>query len=235
MRYKTYKRNHVIYPGRDKALHTFLNSEELIDGELKKHKLKYCKSSNSEDALTWSCFDVLRQLPQEKINIALNEIMEDAFDGKVEFSFKDEEDVKIEIGKKYNSKNEHSELDASIETKSKLIFFEAKLYNAISLEDKDKPYDQIIKKLRTGLECAKETNKEFYFIFLDIAPIDYLKKFGNDKAISAIRFENYKVDNDTLKEHLKGIQYDDINKVKENMGWLTWACLFKTVLRAIVS
>ena len=62
-----------------------------------------------------------------------------------------------------------------------------------------------------------------------------MKNFGKDKSISAIRFKKYKKGNKYLKEQLIGIDYDDINKVSKNMGWLTWASLFKTVLRAVVS
>ena len=77
MKYENYKRNHVIYPNREKALDEFVNSTAFINDKVVRHKLKNSISSNSEDALTWSCFDVLRQLPKEKINIALDEIMED--------------------------------------------------------------------------------------------------------------------------------------------------------------
>lgn len=235
MIYKNYKRNHVIYPGREKALDDFINSTVFINGKNVKHKLRHSISSNSEDALTWSCFDVLRQLSKDIIDTALDEIMEDAFGMEADFSFKDQKELKIDIGKSYHSKNESgTELDASIETKDKIIFFEAKLYSGISLENDETLFDQIIKKLRVGLEYANETNKEFYFIFLDIAPIEYISKFGDRKSISAIRFDEYKKGGEALEEKLKGISYEDINKVTANMGWLTWACLFKTVLRATI-
>jgi hypothetical protein len=170
MKYTSYLRNHAVYPGSEKALHTFLNATLDRNGKKEKHKLKHCCSSNSEDALTWSCFDVLRQKKKKKIASALNEIMEDAFEGKVDFLFENEQNIEIHIGKNYsaNTTEENTELDASIETADKLIFVEAKLYSKISLPDNDTPYDQIIRKLRVGLDVAKRENKKFYFIFLDI-------------------------------------------------------------------
>jgi hypothetical protein len=71
MKYASYLRNHAVYPGREKALHDFLNATLDRNGKKEKHKLRHCCSSNSEDALTWSCFDVLRQQPREKIVLPL--------------------------------------------------------------------------------------------------------------------------------------------------------------------
>ncbi|WHZ06839.1 MAG: hypothetical protein OJF59_000592 [Cytophagales bacterium] len=236
MKYKTYLRNHVVLPGSEKPLHTFLNSI-LVDGngKEKKHKLEHAFSPNSEDALTWSCFDVLRHQPQERIIQALSEIMEDAFEGKANFSFEDEKNIKIHIGKNYHAStlNENTELDASIETDDKLIFIEAKLYSKISLPDEDKPYDQLIKKLRVGLDVANRESKKFYFIFLDIAPIDYTLKFG-EKAVNAEYFKKYTENSNTLSDKLIANSYQSLEDVSQNMGWLTWACLFKTVLRATI-
>jgi len=234
--YKTYLRNHAVYPNREKALHTFLNATLDRNGKKEKHKLRHCKSSNSEDALTWSCFDVLRQQPHDKIVQALNEIMEDAFDGKTDFLFENEQDIEIHIGKNYfaNTITEDTELDVSIETADKLIFIEAKLYSKISLPDDTTPYDQIIRKLRVGLDVAKHENKEFYFIFLDIAPMDKILQYGNEKAVSAEHFKQYKYHRDTLANKLIDHTYENLEKVSENMGWLTWASLFKTVLRVVI-
>ncbi|MCA6433917.1 MAG: hypothetical protein IM574_09935 [Cytophagales bacterium] len=205
------------------------------DGTEEKHKLKNARNSNSEDALTWSCFDVLRHQPQVKIVHALNEIMEDAFIGRADFSFENENNIQIHIGKNYHATTvtENTELDASIETDDKLIFIEAKLYSKISLPDTDKPYDQIIKKLRVGLDMAKHENKKFYFIFLDIAPIDYTLKFG-EKAVNAEYFKKYKGDYTTLADKLIENSYTSVEEVSKNMGWLTWASLFKTVIRAVI-
>lgn len=236
MKYNTYLRNHVVLPQSRKPLHTFLNAKLLrSDGTEDKHKLRHAFNSNSEDALTWSCFDVLRNQPQAIIVRALNEIMEDAFGGKPTFSFQSENNIQIHIGKTYcaSTVNESTELDASIETDQKLIFIEAKLYNKISLADKDKPYDQLIRKLRIGLDVAKHENKKFYFIFLDIAPIDYTLKFG-EKSVNAEYFKKYKEDSLTLSDKLIPNSYESLEEVSQNMGWLTWASLFKVVLRAVV-
>ena len=236
MIYNSYRRNHAIYLGRENALHTFLNATLDHNGKKEKHKLRHSCSSNSEDALTWSCFDVLRQQEQEKIAPALNEIMEDAFEGKTDFSFENEQNIEIHIGKNYsaNATGEDTELDVSIETADKLIFIEAKLYSKISLPDENTPYDQIIRKLRVGLDVAKNENKKFYFIFLDIAPMDKILNYGKDKSISAEHFKQYKNHSATLAGKLIDDTYESVEIVAENMGWLTWACLFKTVLRAVI-
>jgi len=234
MIYKTYLRNHVVLPQSRKPLHTFLNSILVhSDGTEEKHKLSHGFNSNSEDALTWSCFDVLRHQPHEIIIQALDEIMEDAFEGKSSFSFENEKNIQIHIGKNYyaSTVNENTELDVSIETDDKLVFIEAKLYSKISLPDKDKPYDQLIKKLRVGLDVAKHENKSFYFIFLDIAPINYTLKFG-EKSVNAEYFKQYKENSNALGDQLIEDSYKNLEEVSQNMGWLTWASLFKTVLRA---
>jgi hypothetical protein len=242
MIYSTYQRNHVILPGREQALYNFLDTTLVRDGKTEKHKWRNAYSSNSEDAITWSCFDVLRCQPKDKIAAALDEIFEDAFGDFTntpipqQFSFADEHNIEIHIGKNYFAKSvvEDTEVDASIETDSKLIFFEAKLYSKISLPTHgNMPHDQIIRKLRVGLDVANQQKKEFYFIFLDIAPVEYLLKFG-EKAISAEYFTKYKDKNTSLEENLTDIPYPDIEKVKANMGWLTWASLFKTVLRVVI-
>ena len=77
-------------------------------------------------------------------------------------------------------------------------------------------------------------NKRFYFIILDIAPIDYMFKYG-EKSITAKIFSSYKGNTDLLNRELRGISYtQSLDDIAHNMGWLTWACLFKTVLRAII-
>ena len=239
MKYSNYQRNHVILKGREDALYDFLDATLVRNGKTEKHKWKHSTSSNSEDALTWSCFDVLRNQPKERVTTALDEIFEDAFgdfkDMPVpdKFSFADEQNIEIHIGKNYyaTSVNKDTEVDASIETDNKLIFFEAKLYSKISLPDENTPYDQIVRKLHVGLDVANQQNKEFYFLFLDIAPISYMLQFG-EKSISAEYFRKYKANNSQLECNLADIPYQNIEKVKANMGWLPWACLFKTILRA---
>jgi len=70
MIYENYKRNHVILPGREEALELFLTQ----DYKGMQHKLKNAVSSNSEDALTWSCFDVLANYPSLDKAAALDEV-----------------------------------------------------------------------------------------------------------------------------------------------------------------
>jgi len=182
MIYDNYQRNHVILPGREKVLESFL--KKGYKGM--NHKWKNGFSSNSEDALTWSCFDIISQLSFPKKIKALDEILEDSFQNdKCNFKLTDkaykDNDVQVFVGKEYHgdSINEDTEVDASIEFPDKIIFFEAKLYSSISLvdESKNKTHDQIARKLRVGLDYAHNSKKEFYFIFLDIAPPSELLKF----------------------------------------------------------
>jgi hypothetical protein len=243
MKYPTHLRNHAILPGSEQTLYDFLDATLVRNGKTEKHKWKNAISSNSEDALTWSCFDVLRNQPKEKVAVALDEIFEDAFGDLKEnkkpvpqaITFADEKNIEIHIGKNYKavSVGEDTEVDASIETADKLIFFEAKLYSKISLPDEKMPHDQIIRKLRVGLDEANASNREFYFLFLDIAPCDKILKYGEQKDISARRFLQYRNHPETLVKELIGVPYQTVEQVAQNMGWLTWACLFKTVLRAI--
>lgn len=255
MKYNNYQRNHVIVKGQEKALEAFLNSSTLIKGKQQKHKLQYSCSSNSEDALTWSCFDALRNYKPENLADALNEILEDSFEGSSPFDFNQEKNLKVEIGKEYTApskknRKEKTEVDTSIETDDKLIFIEAKLYSLISLPTATQPYNQIARKIRVGLDYARNNNKQFYFIFLDIAPRNLMSlrkpkaeaeeaahKFVN-KWKSAWWFNYYK--NQRSLKPLKDILADittneaELKQVQQNMGWLTWASLFKTVLRATI-
>jgi hypothetical protein len=174
--------------------------------------------------------------------IALDEIMEDAFEGKVNFSFAAEGEVLIEIGKNYYTSSlpekEWTEVDASIETSSKLIFIEAKLYGSVNPADDRSPFDQIIKKLRVGLDVSNVRGLEFYFIFLDIAPLDRLRDLSGASAMSkkseSVRlFELYRSDAAQLSTQLSPI-FCPVD-LPSRMGWYTWSSLFKTVLRAVVS
>ena len=169
IKYKDNKRNHVIMPGRETELEKFLNSSYKGIN----HKLKNSYSSNSEDALTWSCFDVISQLPDLKKINALDEIIEHSFCGndmnqKMPFSFTNEDEIEVEVGKTYkgHSTKEETELDASIETKEKIIFIEAKLYSSISLKDNSKPYDQIAKKNKSWIGLCPERKKGILFYLL---------------------------------------------------------------------
>jgi len=250
-----YQRNHAIVRGQEKALEEFVNSSTVINKKRVRHKLQNSYSSNSEDALTWSCFDTLRSYNTENLIDALNEILEDAFENNKPFDFKHERNIEIKIGEEYKAPKltkEKTEVDVSIETVDKLIFIEAKLYSLISLPSAIQPHNQIANKLRIGLDYARSNNKQFYFIFLDIAPLEKLslckskteaeevsRKFA-DKWKSAWWFKYYRDGRNNsikpLREILADITNDDevIKRVAKNMGWLTWACLFKTVLRATI-
>ena len=248
--YKDHKLNHVIGFGRENAL------EEFLNGTYKNvnHKRKNSYSSNSEDAVTWSCFDIISQLPDLKKKEILDEVLDHSFCEedmvKRDFSFKDEIDIKIEIGQVYKTllKKEQTELDASIETKAKVIFIEAKLYSSISLESSSQEFDQIVKKIRVGLDYAESQNKEFFFIFLDIAPRSELYKFSTEKKSlenakiaptrkwkNAFWFNRYKKNPKILKQKLSNIKFSQsIESVTENMGWLTWNDLFKITMRSLI-
>jgi len=260
MQYKKYQRNHAIVKDREKALDDFLNSAAVINGKRVKHKLTHSRNPNSEDALTWSCFDTLRNYKSENLIDALNEILEDSFEGNKPFDFKHEKNVKVKIGKEYiaptfigrKTKNENTEVDASIETDSKVIFIEAKLYSSISLPNEIQPHNQIANKLRIGLDYARNNKKKFYFIFLDIAPLEKLtlrkskaeaSQQGSgftDKWKSAWWFKYYKDGrNDSIKplaDILRDVTSDKkvLDEMRKNMGWLTWASLFKITLRAAI-
>lgn len=253
MIYSNYQRNHVIIPGRENALLAFLNKGY----KGMKHKLANSVSSKSEDALTWSCFDMLAQLPHPIKVIALDEMLEDAYEGLCNFKFANQNyksnDIEIDVGKIYTglSFNENTEVDASIEIPDKILFLEAKLYSSISLVDgaKNKTHDQIARKMRVGLDYANSVNKEFYFIFLDIAPPEILQSFSDRKSKkdaldkskgkwkSAWWFKYYKYGRNKSLKPLMGMLNDiplnqDLKEIADNMGWLTWSDLFKIVMRS---
>jgi hypothetical protein len=246
MIYKDRNRNHVISPGRENELDAFLNS--TYKG--RSHKQKHSTNSYSEDAMTWSCFDYIRQRPRANKEIALQRIVEDSFEGENAYPNLTDGQIEISIGKQYtaNTINETTEVDASIETDKYLIFFEAKLYSAMSLESPpEKPHNQIAKKLRVGISKTIENKKEFVFIIIDIAPYKKLNKRAlkstavsgstgfYDKWKTAWWFDYYKNGRNKSKKPLLEIVKDiknppDIESISKNMGWITWADLFKTVL-----
>lgn len=223
------------------------------------HKWKNRLNSHSEDALTWSCFDVLSNLPLKKKISVLDEIFEDAYQGKNKFIFRNEkfkeDEIKIYIGKQYtgSSTNESTEVDASIEMPGKLIFIEAKLYSPMSMASlPNKPHDQIARKLRVGLDFPLDDTRGFFFIFLDLAPLEKLTKRKNkSEALAAVRkgfedkwksawlFNYYKYGRNNslspLRKALEGINTPPIQSIADNMGWLTWSDLFKSILRGMVS
>ncbi len=255
MIYDDYKRNHVILPGREGALEDFLKQ----DYKGMQHKWKNGFNSNSEDALTWSCFDVLANFEFKKKVSVLNKIFEDSYEGK-EKLFIDEgqyesDQVEIHIGKQYTgaSSKESTEVDASIEMPGKLIFIEAKLYSTVSVASPpEKPHDQIARKIRIGLDSPLQDTRDFFFIFLDIAPVDKLtkrkskeevlapSKGGYDEKWKSAWIYNYykKGRNNSLRpleEALKGIEVPPVESIAGNMGWLTWSDLFKSVLQGAVT
>ena len=255
MIYKKYKRNHVIVPGREGALASFL--KQNYKGM--QHKLKNAFNSNSEDALTWSCFDVLASLPSLDKAAALDEILEDAFGGSSPLSFRSRgisnEDIQIYIGKQYTGRltKESTEVDASIEAPGVLVFFEAKLYSAVSPPaPPEKPHDQIARKLRVGLDSIVQAEREFFFVFLDLAPVDMMSQrrlkeeamgqHGSgykDKWKSAWFFKYYKKGRNNsmrpLSRALEGVAHPSVETVAASMGWLTWADLFKCTMRATMA
>lgn len=254
MIYKDYRRNHVVLPGRENALEAFLRA----DYKGMRHKWNNGFNSHSEDALTWSCFDLLSSFPFAKKIKALDEIFEDAYQGQSKFSFNKgrlkEDQIQISIGKQYtgSTSKEPTEVDASIELPDKLIFFEAKLYSSMSMASPpEKPHDQIARKLRIGLDSPLRDTRDFFFIFLDIAPLDKLTKRKSkaealspsksgfdDKWKSAWLFNYYKFGRNNslspLKKALAGIEIPPVQTVAENMGWLTWGDLFKIVFRGMI-
>lgn len=255
MIYKEYQRNHVILPGREKALESFLKK----DYKGMQHKLRNAVSSNSEDALTWSCFDVLASLPFLDKAAALDEIFEDSFHGDSPLSFRlrnlKNKDINIHVGKSYTGilTKESTEVDASIEAPGILVFIEAKLYSSVSpASPPEKPHDQIARKLRVGYDSIQNDGREFFFIFLDIAPAGVmfqrkekstaLETLGGgykDKWRSAWLFNYYKQGrNNSLRPlamALEGIDAPAIEVVAKHMGWLTWADLFKCTMRATLA
>jgi len=241
--FSDYRDNFVVWPGREPALETFVNQRHAG----RQHKLLHAKSSNSEDALTWSCFDTLRCLPKESQTKAMQRLWEDAFDkippppGFLS--------GKIHIGKSYGKKPEETEVDASVEGDGILVFIEAKFCSPMSLH---KPHDQIARKLRVGLKEAQRSKKTFYLIIVDIASKEILRGLKPGASLAeawdtklcgfaakwrtAYFFCLYSGTSVTpLTEVLKDIPGADACAAAANMGWLTWSDVFKTVLRATIA
>jgi len=245
-----YEDNVAVCPGREAALKAFVS--QTYGG--RQHKRRHMKSSNSEDALTWSCFDTLSELKGAPRTIALAGLWALAFDDKpAPAGFLNGE---IHIGKKYGEAQEETEVDASIDGDKVLVFIEAKLYSPMSLADlaKRKPHDQIARKLRVGLKEAQRSEKVFYFIILDIAPKEILRGLRPGASLSDAnqkprggfagkwqtaywfsRYRGVRGSLSPLREALKGISGVDAKNVASNMGWLTWSDVFKAVLRAVIA
>ena len=202
---------------------------------------------------------MLASLPSLDKAAALDEILEDAFGGSSPLSFRSRgisnENIKIYVGKQYTggSTNEATEVDASIEAPGVLVFFEAKLYSAVSpAAPPEKPRDQIARKLRVGLDSIVQGEREFFFVFLDLAPVDMMFQRRSkreameqpgggyrDKWRSAWLFQYYKVGRNNslrpLAEVLEGVAHPPVETVAASMGWLTWADLFKCTMRATIA
>jgi hypothetical protein len=243
-RYKKWQDNYAIWPGREPQLSEFLR--QSFKGT--NHKVRNSISSHSEDALTWSCFDTLRNLNEGRRGMALAELWELAYDDMdAPEGFTASE---LHIGKSYGIGRETTEVDLSFEGGGFLVLVEAKLYSPISQADDTKPHNQIARKLTIGLRAAQAMQKEFYFILLDIAPAACLSQinpgaslqeakekasgFGG-KWLTSYWFSRYKKLSplrDLLsKEGLNA----DVSLMASRMGWLTWADVFKVVLRAVIS
>lgn len=247
--YDDYHDNFVVVPGRESLLKKFV--AQSYGG--KQHKLKATRSSNSEDALTWSCFDTLNCLPVPQRAAALEALWTLAFPELPAPS--DLATAAIRIGKTYGTGKEKTEVDASVEGDSTLIFIEAKLFSPMSLADEanGKPHNQIARKLRVGISEAQRAGTDFYFLILDIAPKEVLRalKPGASLAeaqtatcggfagkwLTAYWFSRYKggASVTPLREMLKDVVGADAKAVAENMGWLVWADVFKVTLRAVIA
>ena len=163
--------------------------------------------------------------------------------------------INSSIRKNYtgNSTKESTEVDASIEAPGILVFIEAKLYSSVSpASPPEKPHDQIARKLRVGLDSLIDNKQEFFFVFLDIAPAEVMFQRKRkttvietpgggykDKWRSAWLFKYYKQGRNNslrpLAEALDGINAPSVETVAKNMGWLTWADLFKCTMRAALT
>jgi len=247
--YDDYRDNFVVSPGREEALKTFVN--QSYAGQ--RHKLKATRSSNSEDALSWSCFDTLNCLALEYREAALSELWSLAYpDLPMHAGFAR---GSICIGKTYGRTKEKTEVDVSIEGDGILVFIEAKLYSPMSLADdaNRKPHDQIVRKLRVGIAEAERTQTDFHFLILDIAPKQILSNLNPgvsladakrpkrggfaSKWLTAYWFSRYKGGSSVtpLREVLKDVSGVDVRKISRNMGWLVWSDVFKITLRAVMA
>ena len=244
--------NHVVWPGDEEALQSFIR--QPYRGM--QHKLRNARSSHSEDALTWSCFGVLARVSPAARREALTDIWELTFGNR-----SPPEDIlngDIHIGKRYGT-GESTEVDASIEGVGSLIFIEAKLYSPMSNADpaNRKPHNQIERKLRVGLREAQTHNRTFYFILLDIAPLEAVRRLHPGASLAdatrpeesgflgkwttAFWFARYKYGSRGSLRPLQNLLIDagfpqmPASDVAKRLGWLTWADVFKSVLRTVLS
>ena len=208
--YDDYRHNHVICPGRDSALKAFV--EQKYGGL--QHKLRNAHSSNSEDALTWSCFDALRHVGAPCRQMALAEIWELAFhDLAIPTGVGNGE---IHIGKTYGESKERTEVDLSIEGPGVLVFFEAKLPIAS------------LSNLNQGVSLKEaETAKASGFGSKWLTSYWFTRyKHGCKGSLAPLE--------EVLARH-PTIEGASGAQLAGNMGWLTWADVFKPVLRAVLA
>jgi hypothetical protein len=249
--YENFRDNHVLWPGREPDLVKFLR--QSFKGM--SHKMKNSCSGNSEDALTWSCFDTLANVSQKRRSLALEQIWELAYGNlAMPDGF---ETAAINIGKSYGVGKKTTEVDLSFEGGGFLVIVEAKLYSPMSQADPDneKPHNQIARKLTIGLRAAQAMNKDFYFILLDIAPPDCLAQLNSGasldqamgkasgfggKWLTSYWFSRYKYGHrgslTPLRKVLleEGFNSNQAPEVANRMGWPTWTEVFKIVLRAVI-
>jgi hypothetical protein len=153
-------------------------------------------------------------------------------------------------------RGEETEVDASIEGEGVLVFIEAKLYSPMSMADpaNRKPHDQLARKLRVGVKAAQRSGARFYFIILDIAPKEVLRRLKPGARLAeatqkgrggfaskwqtAYWFSRYKGSGGSvtpLRQILSDISGADAKTVATNMGWLTWSDVYKALLRAVLA
>jgi hypothetical protein len=249
--YRDLRDNHVIWPGRESDLNQFLG--QTFKGM--SHKRQNAFSSNSEDALTWSCFDTLSNVSQSRRGLALDELWELAY-GEMPAPDGFEAST-IHIGKIYGTGKKITEVDLSFEGEGFLVMVEAKLYSPMSQADpdNDKPHNQIDRKLTIGLRAAQTAGKDFYFILIDIAPLECLTQLNPGASLEEARkpasgfggkwlesywFRRYKYGRrGSLSPLMKlladeGLDEKQVSQVAARMGWLTWADVFKVVLRSVI-
>ena len=116
-KYSSLWRNHGVWPGREQALFEFLAQKH--NGQ--RHKAKHAVSANSEDALTWTCFDALQQLPGPLKARAIAELWEDAYADELalppDLCNPSDHGIEILVGKTYEgtTTGDTTEVDVSIE------------------------------------------------------------------------------------------------------------------------
>ena len=94
------------------------------------HKMKNARGCNSEDALTWSCFDTLKNVSPRRRAWALEELWELAYGDMA--SPDGLQESEICVGKSYGEGKNTTEVDLSFGSDGFLVLVEAKLYIPMS-------------------------------------------------------------------------------------------------------